>query len=460
MARDETLDFTTPRADKQENPPQDDEFTPLLASAVSVRTEHSAVENVLLTASKLLNRGKRPEELPVGCSLFAASLNICNAALGAGLLLFPHLFSQLGITLGICSMVLAAFLMGMTLHVLAMAGDESGEFNYQLVVANLTGKPAAGKAVSVTMGIYLFGTCVSYLVLIADQILAVLGEGTWVTRPIIVWISAALALPLMIPKNISFLSPTSGFGVLVTIYVVIDILYHSARQVSTHGIAELGASEGNSSSWGYLGAAFALYSFSFQCHLVFIPVYNSIQQRTVQKMDVVILGGFSLCLTLYLAVGILGYLAFGNQVDPDILAFNLPSTVDTTLARIALALKSLVSYPLLHHPARMCFCDLLGIDILNNAKFPTTKYLAVTIGFLLACAVIGSSIDRIDDVIDLVSALLGVFQVYFWPGVLLMILRPSLLGRSSGFFFCTVGFAITLFGTWNTVDSIMARRSY
>merc|ERR1719461_101830 len=97
--------------------------------------------------------------------------------------------------------------------------------------------------------------------------------------------------------------------------------------------------------WGKsLGGAFALYAFSFQCHLVFIPVYNSIAQRTVRKMDAVIVGGYVLCLVLYLSVGILGYLAFGNKVDPDILAFNLPATWDTTLARISLAIKSLVSY--------------------------------------------------------------------------------------------------------------------
>jgi len=366
-------------------------------------------------ASKYDTGGTRCEESKVG--FFGAVMNVTNAALGAGILLFPNEFSKLGIAVGLGSLLIAMVLMISTLRIIGKAGNITNAANYQEAVKALLG-PVAGKGTSVTMTFYLLGTCTSYLVLIADQIETVITV-SWLTRTVIILITGGIVFPLMLMPDITFLSYTSTFGVVSQFYLVAVVMYHSIDKVDAEGPTKplnMAAFDFN------LGAAFALYTFSLQCHHVFIPVVSKLKNRTQARVDGVGALGLILCTILYGSLGVLGYLAYGSDVNADIIAFNLPDTVDVQVARVCLALKCIVSYPLLHFAGRMCFADLLGYDLACNwrsPKFPRKVYFTLTVVYLVVSVFIATTIQKIDLIVDLNGAVLGVFQVYFWPALLL-----------------------------------------
>eukprot|EP00397_Hematodinium_sp_SG-2012_P028217 GEMP01029700.1.p1 GENE.GEMP01029700.1~~GEMP01029700.1.p1 ORF type:complete len:450 (+),score=76.77 GEMP01029700.1:379-1728(+) len=379
-------------------------------------------------------------------SLMGAAFIVSNAALGAGVLLFPNLFMRLGLVCGLLSFATAIALMGYTLHILARAAQKSGRPSYQEAVSTLV-SPQCGTAIGVTMGIYLFGCCASYFVVIGDMIGAVIGNNNG--RFWVITLSAVMVAPLMCLKDISMLASTSSFGVFVNFFVAFIMMAESAVELSESG---------SKCEWFHdirlttFGTAFSTYVFGLQCHLVFIPVYHSMRRSTVKRMDYVIVIAYTLCTLMYATTGVLGYCAFGAATRTDFLADNLPNNVWTQTARIGLAIKSFVSYPLLHYPARLCFGHLIaGEDVSNQPVL----YYALTFGFLTATWIVASLVRDIGDIIDLTSALLGVFQVFIWPGVLLLAMNSGEMKFKvlSGLFF-VVGVTTTITGVSDALIKI------
>ena len=107
-------------------------------------------------------------EFSVVC--FAGSVaNLANAAIGGGVLAFPLAFMSCGYIVGFAVSFGFAAIMGFTLHILGMASEVSRATSYQGLVRALLG-PTAGKIISISMTIYLFGSCIAYLNIISDQI--------------------------------------------------------------------------------------------------------------------------------------------------------------------------------------------------------------------------------------------------------------------------------------------------
>ena len=134
------------------------------------------------------------DEIPIeirnpGTSWKMSIFLVVNAALGAGLLNFPAAYSLSGglviaISLQAVSIftqfssdninfhfmfvqVLVFFIMG-SLLMLAFCSDVSGSSTYQDVVQHLCGKRAQ-ILTSIAVVLYCFGTCVTFLIIIADQ---------------------------------------------------------------------------------------------------------------------------------------------------------------------------------------------------------------------------------------------------------------------------------------------------
>jgi len=394
--------------------------------------------------TRLLESGEEDENKS---SLLGAAFNVSNAALGAGILMFPFLFRQMGLFFGVSSFILAIALMSGTLHILATAAAESKKPNYQEVVAHII-SPWAGTAIDWTMGLYLFGCCASYFVVLADMVCAVLGSKdhrTWVIS-----MAALLAAPLMCMKDISKLSATSSFGVFVNFFVALIILAQSGAYLTENGVKCYMFASFDVRAYG---TAFSTYCFGLQCHLVFIPVYYSIRRSSVPRMDLVIIFAYTLCFLLYASVGILGYCAFGQDVSSDFLADpRVPNNFWTSTARIGLAIKSFVSYPLLHFPARLCLGDLV---VQGNINDNPLAFYGLTLGFLFSTWFIAIAVKDLAQVIDFTSALLGIFQVFIWPGLLLVKLRPGkAYARGLCAMYCFLGILTTVFGLYAVFDPL------
>jgi len=297
-----------------------------------------------------------------GSSFFGAVANLANAAVGAGVLAFPSAFRETGLAGGVVLTVLFAAIMGWTLHILGLASARAKRDSYQSVIRALLG-PWAGVAIAVSMSLYLFGSCVAYLDIVSNQITTIadsagLGHTVLGNRIFVVAMAALLLLPLCLLPRIEALNYASAVAVVSIVYLEGDVIAHAARSLSdgtadlhSGGVTVLNLSVG-------LFKALPVLAFALQCHLVYVPVYQSLRDKSLRTMDLVSVATYVLCFLLYVPTGLLGYMQFGRSTCSDIVAKNLPSTPDTDVARGAIALTAMLSYPLLHFVARTTLNDV------------------------------------------------------------------------------------------------------
>ena len=145
---------------------------------------------------------------------------MCNAALGAGLLNFPHAYAMAGgwpICLGMQIAVMILATVG--LHYLAAGSREHSVTTYQEVVKHMTG-PKFGLLSMIFIIVYTYGCCITFEIVLGDQLGAIFeaivpdAANKWyLSRQFLISIlSITLIFPLCFPKDIGFLRHAALLG--------------------------------------------------------------------------------------------------------------------------------------------------------------------------------------------------------------------------------------------------------
>lgn len=321
----------------------------------------------LVTDSSSDQTAPLPPQLK-GSSVTSAAFNLANAALGAGVLLFPSLYASLGLLLAIGAYFFVTLVMSLALTVLSRGAELTRQPSYQGVMRRLISDKIS-VVIEVSMTLYLLGSCVSFLVVVVDMVGAVFldpdeGEMDFTIRFGVATGSCLLILPLMLLKDVEKLELGSFAGVIVNLFAAIVIALESLNVIinehggKVHEGFELYYKEGV--GFKEIASAMSTYTFSNEMTLVFIPVYFTLENRTPRNGNISGMLAFFLCFICYFSCGCLGYMAYGPDVASDILAKDLPpKALATNIARVCLALKSFVHYPLVHFPARLCLLDMM-----------------------------------------------------------------------------------------------------
>ena len=119
-------------------------------------------------------------------STLGAVFLIVNAALGAGLLNFPKAFDTAGGVAAavIVQSVLLVFIMA-ALIILASTSDIKQSVTLQDVMFTVAGR-AGRLTTSIIVAVYTFGTCITFLIIIGDQV-----QYRTDCREIIIWLSSS-----------------------------------------------------------------------------------------------------------------------------------------------------------------------------------------------------------------------------------------------------------------------------
>ena len=112
---------------------------------------------------------REPQQVGSTSTLGAVFL-IVNAALGAGLLNFPKAFDTAGGVAAavIVQSVLLVFIMA-ALIILASTSDIKQSVTLQDVMFTVAGR-AGRLTTSIIVAVYTFGTCITFLIIIGDQV--------------------------------------------------------------------------------------------------------------------------------------------------------------------------------------------------------------------------------------------------------------------------------------------------
>ncbi|XP_077983616.1 sodium-coupled neutral amino acid transporter 7-like [Glandiceps talaboti] len=361
-------------------------------------------------------------------SILGAVFIIVNACLGAGVLNFPYAYAAAGgIAVSVLLQTVLVIFACIALLVLAFCSDVHGTNTYENAVASLCGK-AVHVGCQITVLFYAFGACITYLIIIADQLDKVFEfihhgndfcEYWYYNRKFTLTVVAVLfILPLCFPAKIDFLKYSSLFGVLATIYVVIIVVfqyfsgnYTPPKQLDSHP-----------TSWLDMFAVIPVICFAFQCHLSAVPVYATLQDRSMKTFSKVTALSLSLCFVVYLLTGIFGYLTFGDKVKSDLLQSYDAKDISVTIARFMISISVLTSIPILNFVGRAALHGIMssmgGMCLFFVHYKERVFRISHTLIWFVATLLLALFIPDIELVISVIGCLAAAF-ILFYPGICL-----------------------------------------
>ena len=157
-------------------------------------------------------------------------------------------------------------------------------------------------------------------------------------------------IPLSFLRRLDSLKYTSVVALISIGYLVILVVYHfytgdtlQPDRTPIRVIRWAGAIPTLSS--------FPVIVFAYTCHQNMFSVLNEMNNNSHFRTLSVVIVSNGTAASIYVLVAIIGYLSFGNDIGGNIISQYLPS-VSSTIARAAIVVLVMFSYPLQVHPCR------------------------------------------------------------------------------------------------------------
>ncbi|KAK6942370.1 Amino acid transporter, transmembrane domain, partial [Dillenia turbinata] len=218
-----------------------------------------------------------------------------------------------------------------------------------------------------------------------------------------VLIAGLMILPSMWLNNLGVLSYISACGVVSSIVIVVCVFCVGATKgVGFHG-------KGKLIDFGGMPTALSLYTFCYGAHGVFPPIYTSMKRKN--QFSKVVLISFIVCTLTYLAMAILGYLIYGQNVQSQV-TLNLPA--NNTSAKVAI-------YTILAGPIAKYALVITPIASAIESKLPDKFQDSKLIGILIRLVLLVSTVicalkfPSFQSVTSLSGALLIAFVSFLFP---------------------------------------------
>ncbi|KAL7530702.1 hypothetical protein ACHAWF_003485 [Thalassiosira exigua] len=320
--------------------------------------------------------------------------NLCSATLGAGALSLPFAISLTGIVLGVVLLVISAYITIVSIDVIVEACAKTRLYKFEDVSVRLVG-PGAGRVLEASLLVFCFGTAVAYIVAVGD----ILDQGLrsipflWVKEGdeyawglmsmysrerLMIFFWAICMLPLSMQRNVEALERFSPVGVLSILFLVLSAVIHSIthhdavgnrddmQQAQAQNLVDMIWPK---SFWDVI-QAFPIIIFAFSCQVNVCAIYeelplgsnnstsdaHSVLKAKQRIMARITRNGIILCMTLYICIGLFGYLDFGHATQDNILNnYCIQSTHDPlmTAASAFVAVAVVVAFPFNILPARV-----------------------------------------------------------------------------------------------------------
>lgn len=388
-------------------------------------------------------------------SPWVSVFNMCNAAIGTGVLSFPYAYKQTGLLGGLLLTVLIYMIEVFALCILIRVAEKHQCPTYQELVRTLLGSKMAF-VTSVVILIMLIGGNVSYFIITGDVFTSIFvdafGENPVLgnQKLVMVLFGLIVILPLSLKTSLKALKYSSMLSVIMLSYLAVALISVGMVQIVRKGfpsdvlIFEVG-----------LQAFITLdiVVFSFQSHIQVVPVFaelvehpnpffgarkDSLVQKfldeesnseiprkgcrseRIKRMDGVIFVSMTICFILYTLVGEFGYLIF-QDVESDVLKSFGNKNFFINLARVGMAVVAMVCYPVQHHPARSIVDDAVKHVAKLPATFSWTRHILITLGFFILTLGIALITSDLGKVFSIMGATGGVMVVFIVPGTLLFL---------------------------------------
>jgi len=289
----------------------------------------------------------------------SAAINLLNTIIGAGMLAMPYAIRADGILLGVIVIMVSACTSSFGLYLQGQCSKyvKTGDASF-FALAQLT-YPQLSVVFDLAIAIKCFGVGISYLVVIGDLVpkicQSLINEEYLKQHELLIernfWITFFMILvvvPLSFLKKLDSLKYASMIALLSVVYLVILVFIHFLKNdIIDKGPVRFLEPYSASSIF----ASFPIFVFAYTCHQNMFSLVNELEDKSSKNINRVIGSAIGIAMSLYILVGLTGYLSFGDNVEPNVIV-GYSHAISSTIGRIAIVILVMLSYPLQCHPAR------------------------------------------------------------------------------------------------------------
>jgi len=247
----------------------------------------------------------------------------------------------------------------------------------------------------------------------------------YIKFPILYAFNAMIIIPLSLIKDLSKMKFVSLIGVFVVILVILVVVIQSPFFI-IHNIQE-GILSSDKINWFNAGTGFyvdslwffrgtAVFFFAFTCHTGVFPVYASLKNNHIRRINKVFQRSIFLVYVLYMFAGICGFLSV--PIDcPDLIVYRntiFGNDIFMTIAKIGMMFTLSMAIPVNYSVFRMSFFEVVW----KTKEVDNCRNLYITIPMLLLCTLVGLLYQRILGYLSILGVFCSVIICFFFPGKL------------------------------------------
>ncbi|KAG1222239.1 hypothetical protein G6F35_005435 [Rhizopus arrhizus] len=408
---------------------------------VSVMDEESFVES---------DENDKPK-----ASFSKAMFMFLKAFIGSGVLFLPKAFQNGGLALSIVLMVIIAAICLVAFQRLV---------NTQLSIGGSYGDVGGilyGQWVRFIVLFFIvisqIGFVCSYFIFVSGNLVNavdVLSNCTSnIAEKYYIWFPLIILIPCALVRHIARLSFTIILADILILFGLICVIYFTADQLKNVGIGPNIAAVNPQNFALMIGTA----TFSFEGIGLIIPIVESMKRP--EKFPLVLTLGMCIVTVIYILIGTLSYLAYGDKIQAAVI-YNFPSDNKLTITiELLYSLAICLTAPFMLFPALKIIENGIfgrfgsGKDSMA-VKWSKNMY-RVIISIVCAAISFGVGGDNLDKFVSLVGSVACVPLCFIFPGMFHWKMSSKATDRAVDSFLMVFGAGVMIYTLYITINSFV-----
>lgn len=404
------------------------------------------------------SRSQSPDGASAGkSSLWMAFMNMANSIIGAGIIGQAYALKQAGLLAGVALLVGLSFVIDWTLRLMVTNAKLSGTSTYQGTVKYCFGRTGM-LLISISQGVFAFGGCLAFCVIIGDTIPHVLravfphavdhAASRFLTGRLaaITFCVVGISYPLSLNRNIAALAKASMLALFSMALITLTVAIRGPRVVPDDAAFSPGLLTFNTNFF----QAVSIISFAFVCHHNTMLIYNSLKTPTLGRFARVVHYSVGVSMVCCLVLGLAGFLSFKDKTQSNVLN-NFPGDdVMANVARFCFGFNMITTLPL-----EVFVCRAVLGEYVCPGEMPRMYHFAITT--LLIVVSVGISLTTCDlgVILEFVGASAACTMAYILPQLCFLKLseRPRWHTQKLACYFCIAFGAVVM-----VISTIMTLR--
>lgn len=378
-----------------------------------------------------------PQDGKFGASRLSTVVGVMNNIIGAGYVSLAYSLAQTSMVTGLVMMSVAGVLGIISAVFIAAVCQQSGRFDFTSL-----GGPGLAKFSLIACTLYAIGSCISYVVLLADYAHKV--TPTCPRSLISTVLALFVLLPISLPVNLKSLAGVSAVGLVCVLYTTGVVIMKDKEPGEAVGeqIWEI-------PPIGSMSVAWPLLSVAFTCHYNIPRFYAEFVVPDLRTFSRVVVVSFLLTFVLYGVTAAAGYDTFGVNTKGNLMLCYSEGDWHIEVAQLSLSILTVATYPLVMNFVRRGVLTLMQVDQTSLTFW--SGHLPITLALVTLTLVVAICVPRIEVVLGFKGAIFGSAIVYIVPGLAYW----RVVGGSSGLVFAAFGVVTCLLGTYHTTLNLL-----